>query len=474
MRKRIAVLMGVVSAICCASAYSDVVQTEVNPSNGHTYHMLSASNWPDAEAEAIRLRGHLATINNADEDLWVWETFNNGTGWDIERLLWIGLNDMAEEGVYVWSSGEPVTYTNWAPNQPSDTGLDGRQTDWVQQGYIGYDPEYAWNNLFDTPEWTGMPLQGVVEVSVSPPLTWDNKNGDGDSNWGTAANWVPNQLPDEFNETTIANGDTVLLDSAAQQAWSVSLENGTLHIAAGGELSVTDGIIVAADCTLTGGGVVTTSAPIVVEWGGTIAPGDGVGTLSVSSIALQSGSALSVELGGPGLGDRLDLAGELNLAARGDTLSLTWIPGGDSSSKFGGDYAVVSYESSSGTFETVGGGSEPYSIGEAYIAGIDYETDNQVTLSLHTLLDADADLDGDVDFGDYMILEAWFGGPGDWSKGDFDFDGDIDFGDYMILEAAFGDSVPAGAVAVPEPGTLVMLLGSLAGLAVLGWRRRRA
>jgi len=81
------------------------------------------------------------------------------------------------------------------------------------------------------------------------------------------------------------------------------------------------------------------------------------------------------------------------------------------------------------------------------------------------------DFDGDVDFGDYMILEAAFGGPGEWTGGDFDFDGDIDFGDYMILEASFGDTVPTtAAMNIPEPSTLVMLLG---GVVALGWWRRR-
>jgi len=128
-----------------------------------------------------------------------------------------------------------------------------------------------------------------------------------------------------------------------------------------------------------------------------------------------------------------------------------------------------------GTFETVGGGSEPYSIGEAYVADVDYDTGNQVTVSLHSLLAADADLDGDVDFGDYMVLEAWFGGPGDWSKGDFDFDGDVDFGDYMILEAAFGDRAggESAAMNIPEPGTLAMLIIGSVGLLAYGWRRRR-
>ncbi|NQU23905.1 MAG: PEP-CTERM sorting domain-containing protein, partial [Candidatus Nealsonbacteria bacterium] len=46
--------------------------------------------------------------------------------------------------------------------------------------------------------------------------------------------------------------------------------------------------------------------------------------------------------------------------------------------------------------------------------------------------------------------------------------------DWAALRANFGNAsyVPAaGAAAVPEPGTIAMLLGALAGLAVLGRRR---
>jgi len=90
----------------------------------------------------------------------------------------------------------------------------------------------------------------------------------------------------------------------------------------------------------------------------------------------------------------------------------------------------------------------------------------------------DADLDGDVDFGDYMILEASFGGPGGWEDGDFDFSGTVDFGDYMILEAAFGDTgdmqSAAPAANIPEPGTMLMLLAGMAGLCgFLRMRKRR-
>ena len=47
----------------------------VNPANGHTYYLLSRNKWSNAEAEAVTLGGHLATIRNATEDRWIYSTF---------------------------------------------------------------------------------------------------------------------------------------------------------------------------------------------------------------------------------------------------------------------------------------------------------------------------------------------------------------------------------------------------------------
>src|SRR6266853_2638017 len=52
----------------------------LNPVNGHSYYLLPKSTWSNAEAQAVRLGGHLATIRNAAEDHWVYSTFGSYGG----------------------------------------------------------------------------------------------------------------------------------------------------------------------------------------------------------------------------------------------------------------------------------------------------------------------------------------------------------------------------------------------------------
>jgi len=95
----------------------------LNLANGHTYYLLSQSYWSEAEAAAILLGGHLATIDDASENQFVLETFgstaiaNAPPGGIVS--LWIGLSDAANEGTFVWSDGSPLGYTHFAPGEPA-------------------------------------------------------------------------------------------------------------------------------------------------------------------------------------------------------------------------------------------------------------------------------------------------------------------------------------------------------------------
>lgn len=82
----------------------------------------------------------------------------------------------------------------------------------------------------------------------------------------------------------------------------------------------------------------------------------------------------------------------------------------------------------------------------------------------------DADLDGNVQFFDFLALSNSFGRPGGWAQGDFDGNGEVAFTDFLILSDNFGNSVEAAA-SVPEPATRLMTFPLL--LLLFASRRHR-
>lgn len=134
----------------------------VNPANNHAYYLLEQDTWFASQAEAVALGGHLATINDAAENSWVYATFSTFGG--LNRGLWIGLNDAATEGNFVWVSGEPVTYTNWAPGEPNATRLNEDYVHLESPAFRGP----AWNDRDGNDVLVGSGRWGVVEVVPEP------------------------------------------------------------------------------------------------------------------------------------------------------------------------------------------------------------------------------------------------------------------------------------------------------------------
>ncbi|HVU86191.1 MAG TPA: lectin-like protein [Pirellulales bacterium] len=151
---------------CCASSSSAAVISgpTVDPANGHVYYLLSANTWSASEAEAQSLGGNLATVRNAAENTWLFNTFSAG-----QRNLWIGFNDSDFDNNFTWADGEPVTYTNWdtALNQPN---LGPERWVFIARGNLGNGENATkWHDIIDSPTplypWVG-PVYGVVERSV--------------------------------------------------------------------------------------------------------------------------------------------------------------------------------------------------------------------------------------------------------------------------------------------------------------------
>lgn len=92
------------------------LQWFVNPANDHNYALLDTVTWQGAEDIAVSMGGSLVTIRSQAENDWLVSTFSSLA----RTAMWIGLNDAAVEGTFVWSSGEPVSFTAWDAGQPSD------------------------------------------------------------------------------------------------------------------------------------------------------------------------------------------------------------------------------------------------------------------------------------------------------------------------------------------------------------------
>jgi Lectin C-type domain/PEP-CTERM motif len=108
-----------------------------------------------AEANSVALGGHLVTINDAAEQAWLLANFG------ASELLWIGFTDQAAEGIFVWTSGEAVTYTNWSGGEPNDFfGEDHTVMNWSGGG--------AWNDYCPGPSTSCGVARGIAEWAAVP------------------------------------------------------------------------------------------------------------------------------------------------------------------------------------------------------------------------------------------------------------------------------------------------------------------
>ncbi len=101
------------SAAACGCA------TDTYSGTGHTYLFCNtASYWPAASTACSTLGYHLVTMGSAAENAWVTSSTNSlMPSYDP----WIGYNDIASEGSWVWDNGEAVTYTNWNSGEPNNS-----------------------------------------------------------------------------------------------------------------------------------------------------------------------------------------------------------------------------------------------------------------------------------------------------------------------------------------------------------------
>ena len=172
--------------------------------NGHLYQAVwvaTGITWPDAQAAATQAGGYLATITSADEDalayalvcdpiFWVMDAHGNGLG------PWLGglqpAGSVEPGGGWQWVTGEPMTYLNWTPGEPSNAqGTEDRLHFLGLQTLQGS----QWNDvpasvplcgyLIEYPQHPGAPSLSVTHTDTSIVVSWPN----------SAADWVLQQAP---------------------------------------------------------------------------------------------------------------------------------------------------------------------------------------------------------------------------------------------------------------------------------------
>ena len=80
---------------------------------GHCYlRVTSGWKWTFAMTNCMNHGGYLLEIETAEENTFIRSAFPSGD-------YWIGGSDLAQEGTFIWYSGNPLTFTAWLSGEPN-------------------------------------------------------------------------------------------------------------------------------------------------------------------------------------------------------------------------------------------------------------------------------------------------------------------------------------------------------------------
>jgi len=105
----------------------------------HAYQFCTSKRkWTRASDFCDAYGYHLLTLDDDDENTWAVDTTK--TYASSSTYWWIGFNDRAKEGTFVWEDGSTSTYTSWHSGEPNDSD---HKEDCAQLNRFG---DYTWND----------------------------------------------------------------------------------------------------------------------------------------------------------------------------------------------------------------------------------------------------------------------------------------------------------------------------------------
>ncbi len=131
----------------------------------HFLAILRPMNRSQAHEIAFQAGAHVAALSNREEGYWATDQLN---GIKSERGIWLGGEKVG--GVWQWSTKEPWSYAQWAPDAPSD---DEDAT------WLAFVPRKGWSNVPKEEQLDGVLLEWSKDadaakannVSMNAPVT---------------------------------------------------------------------------------------------------------------------------------------------------------------------------------------------------------------------------------------------------------------------------------------------------------------
>jgi hypothetical protein len=146
---RVLIAVPAIAAGLANLASAQITGPVINVANGHRYWVAPVANMTEYRNVAANLGGYPAVINSAEENQWI-TTFVLPLAPPEFDAAYFGLSDEIVEGEWLSIVDVAVTYTNWNPFEPNNSG---------NEDYATISRSGGWNDL-------GLPPFGLRRPAI--------------------------------------------------------------------------------------------------------------------------------------------------------------------------------------------------------------------------------------------------------------------------------------------------------------------